>query len=373
MTTEKAKKRFRITDEGPFEVLRILVSILIALAVTFVVLCFVIEGDSILARLGNAGSTFIKLLTYPCRNMFYFGYVLVKMVPLTFAGLATLLYFRTGLFNLSTEGVFYIAGVACTYFAVSEVRLTGNTILDSAICILAAGVCGGIIALLPGYLKAKFQANEMVISLMMNSILFGIGFWMIKTFLAISGVTGTSSAPFVASARLTTIIPKTQVHSGIIIVLVMVVLVYILLFKTKLGYAIRITGLNQNFARYSGMGAFGLFMSVHFLAGFIGGMGSAVELLGVYQSFTWSQLPGLGFTGALMAMLGKNHPIGVTVAAFGISYLRASAQLLANSSPVIDIKLVSVVEVILTLLISSQYFLRSWREKQLLKEEQCNE
>lgn len=149
----------------------------------------------------------------------------------------------------------------------------------------------------------------------------------------------------------------------------MVVFVYILLFKTKIGYAIRITGLNQNFARYSGMGAFGLFMVVHFLAGFIGGMGSAVELLGVYQSFTWSQLPGLGFTGALMAMLGKNHPIGVAVAAFGISYLRASAQLLANSSPVIDIKLVSVVEVILTLLISSQYFLRGWRERQLLKEE----
>ncbi|MDD6324949.1 MAG: ABC transporter permease [Lachnospiraceae bacterium] len=369
MTTEKQKKRFRITDEGPFEALRIIVSILIALVVTFIVLCVVIEGDTLPQRLGNAWTTFIALMTYPCKNLFYFGYVLVKMVPLTFAGLATLLYFRTGLFNLSTEGIFYFAGVACTYFAVSETRLTGNGFIDSAICILAAGLCGGIIALLPGVLKAKFQADEMVISLMMNNILFGIGFWIIKTYLATTGVTGTSSAPFVQSARLTTIIPKTQVHSGIILVLIMVVLVYILLFKTKLGYAIRITGLNQNFARYSGMGAFGLFMVVHFLAGFIGGMGSAVELLGVYQSFTWSQLPGLGFTGALMAMLGKNHPIGVAVAAFGISYLRASAQLLANSSPVIDIKLVSVVEVILTLLISSQYFLRGWRERQLLKEE----
>ena len=189
-------------------------------------------------------------------------------------------------------------------------------------------------------------------------------------FLAISGVTGQSSAPFVESAKLSIIIPKTQVHSGIIIMLFMVALVYILLFRTKLGYSIRMTGLNRNFAKYSGMSAFSLFLTVHFLAGFLGGMGSAVELLGMYRSFTWSQLPGLGFTGALMSMLGKDHPIGVMVGAFGISYLRASAQLLANSSPVIDIKMVSVVEVILTLLISSQYFLRKWREKQLLKEEQ---
>ena len=74
-----------------------------------------------------------------------------------------------------------------------------------------------------------------------------------------------------------------------------------------------------------------------------------------------------------MAMLGKNHPVGVLVAAFGISYLRASAQLLANSSAVIDVKLISLVEVILTLLISSQYFLRNWRNKKLIKEEITNE
>lgn len=354
-------RKIKLTDDGPFEALRILASIVIALCATFIVLCLVSQTPV---------DDFVALLTLPLENSFNFGYVLVKMVPLTFAGLATLLYFRTGLFNLSTEGIFYICGVVCTYFAVSETRLTGNGFIDSAICIIGSGLAGGVIALLPGYLKAKFQANELVISLMLNNILFGIGFWIIKTFLAISGVTGQSSAPFVESAKLSVIIPKTQVHSGIIIMVVMVALVYLLLFKTKLGYSIRMTGLNRNFAKYSGMSAFSLFLTVHFLAGFLGGMGSAVELLGMYRSFTWSQLPGLGFTGALMSMLGKDHPIGVMVGAFGISYLRASAQLLANSSPVIDIKMVSVVEVILTLLISSQYFLRKWREKQLLKEEQ---
>lgn len=364
MTTNKLNKlNFKLTDEKPFEGMRILVSILIALAVTFLVLCFVST---------NPVADFISLLTYPLKKRFYFGYVLVKMVPLTFAGLATLLYFRTGLFNLSTEGVFYFSGVVCTYFAINSTIMTGNGFVDSAICILAAGITGSLLAMIPGFLKAKYGADEMVISLMFNSILFGIGFWIVKNFLAVSGITGTSSAPFAQSAKLSNIIPKTQVHSGIIIAIVMVVLVYLLLFKTKLGYSIRMTGLNRSFAKYSGMSAFGLFMMVHVLAGFLGGMGSAVELLGIYDAFTWSVLPGLGFTGALMANIGKNHPIGVMITAFGISYLRASAQLLANSNPVIDIKLISIVEVILTLLISSQYFLKKWREKQLLKEEQKN-
>lgn len=355
-----AKKKIKWTDDLPFEIIRMLLSIVIALFVTFIVLCSVSKTPV---------DDFIQLLTYPLQGKFYFGYVLIKMVPLTFAGLATLLYFRTGLFNLSTEGIFYICGVVCTYFAVGSIPLTGNGFIDSGICILASGIVGAIIALLPGYLKAKYNANEMVISLMMNSILFGIGFYLIKTYLAVEGVSGNASAPFASSAKLAIIMDGTQVHSGLILMLIAVAAIYILLFKTKLGYTIRMTGLNDRFAKYSGMSSFALFMAVHLIAGFLGGAGSAIELLGTYKRFSWTQLPGLGFTGALMAMLGKNHPIGVLIAAFGISYLRASAQLLANSSPVIDVKLVSIVEVILCLLISSQYFLKKWREKQLLKNE----
>ncbi|MGN1343260.1 MAG: ABC transporter permease [Traorella sp.] len=355
-------KKIKWTNDKPFEFMRLSVSILTALVVTFVVL--VVVSD-------NPVNDFISLLTYPFRKPTYLAYVLIKMVPLTFAGLATLLYFKTGSFNLGTEGIFYFCGIVCTYFAVGTFfPQTGNSFIDSMIPIVASGVVGGLIALLPGWLKAKFDADEMVISLMMNNILFGIGFYILKTQLAVAGVSGNASAPFTESAKLSIIWPKTQLHSGFILMILAVIFVYILLFKTKLGYEIRVTGLNPKFAKYSGMSSFALFMVVHFIAGFLGGAGSAVELLGTYKRFSWTALPGLGFTGALMAMLGKNHPIGVLGAALGIGYLRASAQLLANASPMIDVKLVSLVEVILCLLISSQYFLRSWREKRLLKEKE---
>ena len=356
--------KIKWTDDRPFSILQLISSLLIALIITFIVLLIVSD---------NPTKDFIDLLTYPLQSKFFFGYVLIKMVPLCFAGLATLLYFKTGFFNLSTEGIFYICGVFCTIVAVNTGFMSGNSIVDSALAIVIPGLLGGLIALGPGILKAKFNTGEMVISLMLNSILFGIGFYIVKTFLAVEGVSGNASAPFIESAKLGIILKGTQVNSGFILMLIAVVVVYILLYKTKLGYQIRMTGLNKNFAKYSGMGATSLILIVHFLAGFLGGIGSSIELLGIYKRFSWTTLPGLGFTGALMAMLGRNHPIGVLIAAFGISYLRASAQLLANSSAVIDVKLISLVEVILTLLISSQYFLRAWRNKKLIKEEITHE
>lgn len=364
MSKIQLKKKFRWTDEGPFEFLRIVVAILTALVITFAVLCLVTKSF--------AWDVFTKMLGYPIKSTFYFGFVLAQMIPLCFAGLATLLYFRTGLFNLSTEGVFYFSGIVATWFAINPNIMTGNSVLDSFICIMAAGISGGLIALIPGFLKAKLNADEMVISLMLNSILFGIGYHILIEYLAIGGVTAAVSSPFLESAKLGKLIPKTQVHTGLLIMLFAVVAVYVLLFKTKLGYSIRMTGLNKNFAKYSGMSAFGLFMVVHLIAGFIGGVGSGVELMGLYSYFQWTTLPGLGFTGALMANIGKNHPIGVLLAAFGISYLRAGAQLLANINPYVDITMISIVEVILTLLITSQYFLKGWKEKQMLKEEQKN-
>lgn len=100
-----AKKKIKWTDDLPFEIIRMLLSIVIALFVTFIVLCFVSKTPV---------DDFIQLLTYPLQGKFYFGYVLIKMVPLTFAGLATLLYFRTGLFNLSTEG--YLLYLRCCMY-----------------------------------------------------------------------------------------------------------------------------------------------------------------------------------------------------------------------------------------------------------------
>jgi len=201
---------------------------------------------------------------------------------------------------------------------------------------------------------------------MMNSILFGLGLFIIKNFMQALDVPGVASHLFQATAKLPVIIPSTRIHFGIVILIITVVALQLMLFHTKLGYTIRMTGLNKNFARYSGMNAFWLFLVVHFISGFIGGVGSSVELLGMYNRFQWSALPGLGFTGALMAMLGRNHPVGVVAAAFAISYLRTGADIMARTTDV-PVEIVAVVEAVVVLFVSSQYFLRKYHERALIK------
>ncbi len=349
------KQKFSFAGDTAFEVIKTMIAIFIALGITFIVLALTCE---------NPASSFATLLTAPLTKLRYFGNVLEAMVPLVFSGLACSLLFRTGLFNLGIEGVYYIGGVICSFVACKEF---GNHFTHPLVAILVSGISGGLIMLIPGYLKAKFNTNELVTSLMLNSIFLGVGLWLIKTFLRATDYSSVASPLFTETASLAYIIPGTRVTVGILLAVAAAILVYLLLFKTRLGYQIRITGLNPSFARYSGMNALVLFLLVHFISGFLGGVGTSVELLSIYSRFSWVALPGLGFNGALMAMMGKNHPIGVLFVAFGISYLQTGAEIMSRSTTV-PVEVISIVTAILVLLISAQYFLRGWREKQLLKE-----
>lgn len=350
------KQRFSLANEKTFEVTKVLLSILIALGITFVVLLFVSDAPF---------SAFGTMLTAPLTKTRYFGNVLEAMVPIVFSGLACSLLFRTGLFNLGIEGIFYICGIVTASIAIREFS---SAFVHQSVAIIVSGLVGGVIMLFPGFLKAKFNTNELITSLMMNSIFLGVGMWFIKTFMRATDYSSVASPLFTETAKMTVLIPTTRVTSSVILALLTVAAVYVLMFHTKLGYQIRMTGENPNFAKYSGMSAFTLFMLVHFISGFLGGVGASVELLSIYTRFSWIALPGLGFTGTLMAMMGKNHPVGILISAFGISYLKTGAEIMARNSTV-PVEIISIVEAVLVLLISSQYFLRRFREKQLLKQQ----
>lgn len=349
------KRKFSLAGDTAFETIKTIIAVFIALAITFCVLALTCE---------NPVASFLTMLSGPMSKVRYMGNVLEAMVPLVFSGLACSLLFRTGLFNLGIEGIYYIGGVICSYIAC---QTFGNSVTHPLVAIFFPALIGGLLMLIPGYLKAKFNANELVTSLMLNSIYLGVGLWFIKTYLRAKDYNSTASPLFSDTATLPYIINGTRVTIGIILAVLAVLSIYILLFKTRLGYQIRMTGLNPNFARYSGMNAMILFLCVHFISGFLGGIGTSVELLSIYSRFSWVALPGLGFNGALIAMMGKNNPIGVLVVAFGISYLQIGAEIMSRSTTV-PVEVISIVTATLVLLISAQYFLRGWREKKLLKE-----
>ncbi len=358
--TKKKVNKISLTNEFVFEIVKTVISIFIALGLTFIVIALLSD---------NPVGLFTKLLTAPLTKARYFGNVIEMMIPIAFSGLAVSLLFRTGLFNLGIEGIYYIGGVVTAAVACTAID---SYILHPILSILIPALVGGLLMLIPGYLKAKFNANELVVSLMLNSIYLGLGIFIIKNYLRGIDTSAIASPAFQETAMLDYIIPGTRITISLILLLLSVVFVYILLYKTRLGYSIRMTGTNMKFALYSGMNAFTLFMLVHFISGFLGGMGTSVELLSLYGRFTWIVLPGLGFNGALMAMLGRNNPVGVLISAFFISYLGKGAEVMALGSDV-PVEIMAIIQAVLVLLVSSQYFLRKWRERQLLKEGTANE
>lgn len=343
----------KLSVKAKNETIQILTAIVIALVITFVVLLLTSE-EPIYA--------FFRLLTAPVTRIRYFGNVIELMVPLAFAGISASLLFRSGLFNMGGEGIFYISGIVTTVLATIPM---GNGFVHSFLVILAASLFGGLIACISGFFKAKYDANELVTSLMLNTILFGIGFYILKTKLKDMSVTGVASALFLDTAKLTVIIPKTEITTGFLLLLLLTVFVWFIYKKTKLGYMIKMTGINKDFAKYSGMSFFALTMIVHFMSGFIAGMGSSVHLLSMYDRFTWSALPGYGFDGCLVAMLGKNHPVGAFVAAFGLSYLRTGSDIMARSTDV-PVEMVAIVEMVLVLLITADFIITYLNRKRAM-------
>jgi general nucleoside transport system permease protein len=305
----------------------------------------------------------------PILSIAHIGNVIEMAIPLTFAGLATALLFRTGLFNLGSEGIFYISGITAAAIAIF---LNLNDVLHPLVAILAGGLVGALIATIVGVMKAKWNANELVTSLMFNSILLGVGLYILNYHLRDAKAFSTVSFKFEPTALLSKFIPGTRIHSGLLIVILIVIATHYFLYKTKWGYELRMTGVNREFTEYSGINTIKVIILVHALAGFIAGIGGSVEILGMYTRFQWTALPGYGFDGALVAMLAKNKPLNVIAAALFLSYIRIGADLMARMSDV-PAEMISIIQAIIILLISAELFLRFLKNRMLLKEAGKNE
>ncbi len=275
--------------------------------------------------------------------------------------------FKAGFFNLGAEGIYIIAGFFISLVACNQV--TTSTVLHPLLSILAGGAVGGVLMLIPAFLKAKFGANEMVLSLMLNSIYSSVSAYLVRTFLLSSTTSTVGTENYLETAKIGYIISDYKISICFFVMLIVVFVLYFVLKKTRLGYQIRLTGTNPSFAEYSGINSFRLSMTVNFIAGILCGVGSGIFLLTQTTFFIPAQsLTGVGFSGSLLAMLGRNNPIGIMAASFLIKYLEQGTTVLQYTDASVPAEIVSIVQAIMVLLISSQNFLKGFRERRLLKE-----
>ena len=273
-----------------FDMVRTVFSVLIALAISFVII-FLVSDQPLEA---------IKyLLIGPFTNKRSMGNVVESMIPLIFTGTGVCIMFSANQINLAGEGAFHIGGLIASCVAI---KLTA-TFVSPFMALLCAGLVGALFTAIPAIMKITTTASEMVSSLMINYLALYFGNYMLNNVIG-DPKASAASYKLADAAELPVLIPGTRVHLGFIIAIAVAVLGYFFLYRTKTGYELRLAGENEEFAKYSGISIVKVIMISQLLGGFVAGLGGGVEMLSpIYSRFTWTSLLGYGWDAIIICTL----------------------------------------------------------------------
>ena len=357
-----------------FNFVRGAAAILISLAVgtVFIFLTFALSEKhySFAQCFKNTGEALRYMLVGPlfkksgAFNSMGFFQILAAMIPITFTGLATCVMFSANQFNLAGEGSVMAGGFVA---ALCGIYLKMNTGLHAVVCIVVAAAVCALIMLIPALLKVKLGASEMVTSLMMNYVIMYVVLHFLNVHFADRSKGSTQTFPFAATSKIGEIIPNgSKLTWGFVIAMVFVVLTALFMYRTRWGYAIRMIGANQSFAKYSGMKVGGTIVLSQVVGGMLAGMGGGIEVMGRFNTFLWKELPGYGWTGVTIAILAKNNPIFVPLAAFFIAYLNKGCSLMSTYCDVPS-EMIDIIQAAIFLFFAAEQFLSGYRQKLVVK------
>jgi simple sugar transport system permease protein len=292
---------------------------------------------------------------------------LVTATPYIFAGLSVALGFRCGLFNIGAEGQFFIGALSSAFVGYSLVGLPAYIHLPLALLGGAAG--GALWGIIPGYLKAKFGAHEVVNTIMMNWIAFKLSDWLLNGPMKASGF-----RPVTPNVELSAELPRffpdpIRLNWGLILAFVVAYALYWFLFKTTLGFEIRSVGSNPDAAKYAGMSIVKNLVLVMAMAGGLAGLAGSAQVLGVDHWVGQGFSAGYGFDAIALALLGKSHPFGVVLSALLFGFLRSGATRMQSMAG-IPIDIISIIQGMVIIFIAAPEIIRwLYRLKNIKAEE----
>ncbi len=351
--------KFKMNTDFKFEVIRTIVAIAISLVLALAIIFLI--SDQPLEALRY-------LFLGPLESKRRFMNVIELMIPLTFTGLAVTVMFKAKQFNMIAEGVFYFSGVITSIIAIKWTLPMG---IHPLVAILIAGIIGGLIATIPSLLLIKWNASELVSSLMMNFVLFNLGLYIINNFYRDANAGAMVSLKFHPTANLGNLLSGTRLHYGIFLVIIAWLLTCFFLGKTKSGYKLRVTGSNALFAKYSGYKTAAIIILSQFIGGFLAAMGGSVEMMGMYNRFKWQNLTNYGFDGIIVAILAKENPKYVLVTAFFLAFIRIGADQMGSATDV-TYEMVSIIQGIVIMLIAAKSFMSKYHQRMIEKEVKIN-
>lgn len=339
-----------------------------------VVAAFIVGGLIVVLIGDNPFTAFYHMIGNSFGSLNDLGYTLFIATPLIFTGLAVAVAFRCGLLNIGAEGQLYVAAFATAWVGIKF----GGTVVDIfgkqedwswfslppvlliPLCMVAAIAAGGIWGAIPGILKAKFGSHEVINTIMLNFIAVALVSYFTQYYYKIPGDAIMQTAEIGPAAhipRISQYIPGmpdyVPLSVAFLIAILMCVLVYVFLWKTKWGYELRAVGENPSAAEYGGISPKKQIIIAMTISGGLAGMVAIGEVLGYRYRYYDGFSDGWGFLGIAVALLGRNHPLGIVIAAIFFAVLKRGEIFVDIETRFVSKDLVEVLQAIIIIFVAS--------------------
>ncbi|MFC3166343.1 ABC transporter permease [Ciceribacter thiooxidans] len=286
---------------------------------------------------------------------------LTAAAPLILAGLGLALGFRAGLFNIGAEGQIIVGGLVAAIVGFSFEGLPW--IVHLPLTLLAGAFAGAAYASIAGWLRAATGAHEVISTIMLNLISYRLLDYMLRlSWVQKAERADPISKSVLESAQLPRLFAwidaNLRVHAGLFLVVAAVILIYWLLFRTKLGFEFRASGENADAARYAGIRAPLIIVTAMGSAGALAGLAGANQVLGVLGRATPGFSAGIGFDAISVALLGRSHPIGVLFAGLLFGALKAGGRQMQVDAGV-SIDLIGIIQALIIVFIAAPLLVRA--------------
>ncbi len=281
------------------------------------------------------------------------GNALVSAAPLMFGGLAVGLGLKAGLFNIGVAGQFLVGAFAAAVTGAS--LATAPTIVGMPLAILAGATAGAAYGFIPGYLKARTGAHEVVTTIMLNNAAVLLLTWAVNDLVRAPGFSFPRTGEIGQSAL--PILLGRNLHLGIVFAVVAIFVIRWILDRTTLGFEIRTVGANPSAARYAGMRPVFITALTMTVSGLLAGLAGAIQMLGVIGFYAPGITASVGFDSIAVALLGRSDPIGILFAALLFGAFRAGAPLMQIETSV-PIEVIDIIQALVILFLAADLIVR---------------
>ena len=274
----------------------------------------------------NPFEALVTFVSTPLIDLYGVGELLIKAAPMILIGIGLAIGFRAGIWNVGAEGQLTVGVIFAGYVALHYGPVGGFWVLPAMV---AAGAVGGMAwAAIPAFLRVRFNASEILVSLMLNYVAALWLSWLIfGAWRDPAGFNFPQSEPLAPSALFPTLIEGTRANASIIFALAAVLLGWVFMSRSFVGFQLKVTGLSEGAARYAGFRVPRAVWIGMLASGAVAGIAGVGEIAGPLAQIFPTASPGYGYSAIIVAFLGRLNPVGILLAGFLMALLYLSGDL----------------------------------------------